>query len=77
MGGHLGLLSVSLELGSGKLLAKVKLSSRVRDWAESAVITRSNSVRNLRAAETYADVRVEGVKQRLRAARQPNKGCAA
>ena len=26
---------------------------------------------------TYADVRVDGVKKRLRAARQPSKGCAA
>ena len=29
------------------------------------------------SAETYTDVRGEGVKKRLGAARQPNKGCAA
>eukprot|EP00964_Phaeocystis_antarctica_P010139 scaffold5552_cov52-Phaeocystis_antarctica.AAC.4 len=77
VGGHLG-LPLRLELGSGKLLAELSpLYIEVRDWVESAATTRLTPARNLRSAETYADVRGEGVKKRLRAARQPNKGCAA
>ena len=48
----------------------------MRDRAESAATTRSNPARNLSVVETYADVTGEVVKKRLRAARQPNKGCA-
>ena len=32
----------------------------MRDWAESAATTRSTPVRNLRVAETHADVRGRG-----------------
>ena len=37
---------------------------------------RSTTARNLRMAETYTDVKGEGVKKRVRAGQQPIEGCA-
>ena len=75
VGGHLGLRLcwLRLELGFGKLLAKLSPHRGERDWAASAATTRSTPARNLHVAEAYTDVRGEGVKKRLRAARQPKK----
>ena len=82
MGGHLGLRLcwLRLELGSGELrlaqLAELKHHRGARDRAESMATASWTTARNLRVAETYTDVMGEGVKKWVRAAQQPNKGCA-
>ena len=77
VGGHLGLRLcwLRLELGFGKLLAKLSPHRGERDWAASAATTRSTPARNLHVAEAYTDMRGEGVKKRLR--RADNRRSAA
>eukprot|EP00964_Phaeocystis_antarctica_P054462 scaffold32020_cov57-Phaeocystis_antarctica.AAC.2 len=68
------------ELAFGKLLAELSSHRGACDWVESALgrICGDYSLDpSPQFACGYADVRGEGVKKRLRAARQPNKGCAA
>ena len=63
----LRLCGLWLELGFGKLrlaqLAELKHHRGARDRAESMATASSTTARNLRVAETYTDVRGEGVKK--------------